>query len=192
MYSKFQPYKTNIENPKTYEDIILEIISRKKTGLHFHYQLITIFKALNMCGFADKQEDQFEDELESLMKYEKHYMLNFHKIPCVKLEDIDVNPHNIKQMNICSIIGDKKSIMIKSLYDEWYKWETETKECLQEWLDYIYSMEDFYDVRLIHKSLKEVNKELEGICQAKTEFDDVSWDMQYLYNKQYMEKDEEE
>lgn len=170
MYSKFSPYKINsTENP---EEIYDKILSRKRTGLDFHNKMYLLFKLLNMSGFAKEQKYRFYDELKDYLKCQKHYMKKFGKVPHIQFEEITLDPYNISQLDITKLTGDKKSVIIKYLFDEWKKWECETLELLSEQEDVV-----------------EIEKELEKLEKQIIEYNDVNWCIKYLYNKQHYLKE---
>lgn len=181
MYNKFSPYK--MEQAKEMiepHEVILKTLSRKKTGLEFHNKLYLIFKLLNMKGFAEEQKYHLMSEMESFIHLQKYYMKKYHKVPDVDGEKIQFDPYNLSQMDIDNLTGDKKSVIIKMIFDEWKKWECDTVNILTEYLE---NSSDNCDE--IEKIINEVEHEIHKLKKQMIEYNDVGWCIKHIYNKQY-------
>ncbi len=183
MYSKFSPYKVQNSSDKEILDshtILIKILTRKKTGVDFHNKLYLMFKLLNMKGFSKEQKYRMKLEFKEFIHLQKYYMKKYNKIPHIQYEPIKVDPYNISQMDIYNLTGDKKSMIIKNLFEEWKNWECETKDLLNEYL----SMDE-EDCEEIEETLKDVEHEIKKLKKQLIEYNDIEWCIKYLYEKQH-------
>ena len=186
MYNKFSPYKMDQSTKEMVDphDIMIKILCRKKTGLEFHNKLYLTFKLLNMKGFAKEQKYHMIKEMESFIDFQKYYMKKYHKVPEIEVEKIQFDPYNLSQMDVYSLTGDKKSMIIKLIFEEWKKWECETEEVIKE---YIKQVDEDYEE--IEEIIEDVQHEIKKLIKEFVEYNDVGWCIKYLYNKQHYIKE---
>lgn len=182
MYSKFSPYKLSNSSEKEMldsNDVLIKILTRKKTGVDFHSKLYLIFKLLNMYGFAKEQKCHMELEFKEFIHFQKYYVKKYNKIPSIEYVPSKIDSYNINQIDINRLTGDKKSIIIKNIFEEWENWECETKDLLKQYL--FINEEDYEEIK---KSLEDVEEEIKKLKNQITEYNDVGWCIKYLYKKQ--------
>lgn len=186
---KYSPFQINTqmkENTSTPPEIMQKLLNRKKTALELHRELMNIFRILNMNGFKEMQKYQLYSESKDFLKLEKHFIKHHYKLPCSEHEKIEFNPHGIKQIeNILMLTVDKKRTIIKLSFEEWKKWEIETKECLKKYMAEMSEHDCYEDMEIIEDELEEVTKEIEHINKIIIRLNDAEWCIKYMYDMQY-------
>lgn len=196
MYNRYTPFQNKTATGEKTEpkmsacEIFEKVLDRKKTATELHHKFMMIFAYLNMKGFKKMQEYRFLDETDELFDLEKHYMKKHGKLYCPKDENLDVNPYSIMQMeDRLAIPVEKKRAIIKWCFDEWKKWECETKDCLEDYICLLEEEGHIDDVHELEEELHDVDKEIKHLEKYLIKFNDVDWCIKYLYDKQHYIKE---
>lgn len=165
----------------TLEEIFSQLISHMIKGLMVHTQLAEYFAFLGLSGFHMEQEYHYIEESRSYRKIFTYYINQFNKlIDENKVDNPNLIPQNWYKVSRFSVDAVTKRKSIKNGFEEWKKWEIETKQLYEEFYKKVLDLDDISSKLIIEKLIEDVDEELHIINKRILELEDVEYDLIYI------------
>ena len=175
----------------TLEEIFSKLVSHMVKGLMVHTQLAEYFAFLGLRGFQYEQEHHYIEETKSYRKIFDHYISQFNKlIDESKVDNPNLIPKNWYNVTRFDIDTVTKRKSIKNGFEEWKKWEIETKELYGSFCKEVSLNDDIPSRLFLEELIENVNREIIIINERIIELEDVEYDLVYINDLQKELEDE--
>lgn len=165
----------------TSEDIFSQLISHMIKGLMVHTQLAEYFAFLGFNGFQYEQEHHYIEESKSYRKIFNYYINQFNKlINENKVDNPKLIPANWYNVNRFDVDAVTKRKGVKNGFEEWKKWEIETKQTYEIYYKEILEIDDISSRLIIEKLIEDVSEEIRTINKRILELEDIEYDLIYI------------
>lgn len=175
----------------TLEEIFSKLVSHIVKGLMIHTQLAEYFAFLGLRGFQYEQEHHYIEESKSYRKIFEYYISQFNKlIDESKVDNPNLIPKNWYSVTRFDVDTVTKRKSIKNGFEEWKKWEIETKELYESFTREVSINNDIPSRLLLEELIEDVNHEIITINKRILELEDVEYDLVYINDLQKELEDE--
>ena len=169
-----------LENKTTEE--IFEIINTHMTrALMFHSEMVNYFEFLGLKGFRKLHEYQYFDESIGRMNFESNYISMFNKlIKKEEIENINIIPKELYNYSKLEVTKSAISKYVKHAWNEYIKWEKETKELYKNACILLYNRDKICECSLVFDYLKDVQNELIEVYKIQETLNSSDYDNIYI------------
>ena len=148
-------------------------------GLMIHDGLHQMFLFLNLCVFADQQEEQYKDENRSYRLLNKYYITHRNMLINSSKPDASINPipEDWYQKNRFDVSSEDIKKAVSYAINLWVDWERKTKElytdCYNKLMEYGFAAE----ANFISGFITEVDEELARAESLLLELEAMRYDV---------------
>lgn len=165
----------------TLEEIFSQLVSHMVKGLMVHAQLAEYFAFLGLNGFQYEQEFHYIEESKSYRKIFDYYINQFNKlIDENRVDNPNLIPQSWYKTERFNVDNVTKRKSIKNGFEEWKRWEIETKQMYVNFYKEIINIDDITSKLLLEKLIENVNEEIREINNRIIELEDVEYDLIYI------------
>lgn len=166
-------------------EILREINNRFLTAVVFHTESADLFHFLALPGFAALHEYQCFDESKTQREL-KRYILENYNDPVYDSMELDPNifrPLTEGKQRI-GVQSDDKWNTIKVAWEQYYKWESETKAEYSEMAKQLLDRNAVSDYEFVSKIVVDVSKELQTLTGYWLDMKGNDFDMPHISDLQ--------
>lgn len=175
----------------TVEEIFTRLSAHMEKGITIHQEISNMYNFLNLCGYGKCHEYHYYDEIISYRCLQNYYFKHYNKL-ILKEENkqLSLIPNTWYKYTSMEVDNGTKRSSVQDLMKEWIKWETETKQLLQESYKELYELGEICSAIKIAKFLEDVDEELNTAKKKQMMLDSVSYDISFIMKeqKEYYEK----
>ena len=166
-------------------EVFNDIARRMIANVMRHSQLSDLFDFLNLRG--EKREQEYHAlaefaELKGLHRYAINHL--YRLIDDRQVEKPQLIPTNWYSSAKREVTNDIRRSYLKSSYDEWFKWETETKEFYEQCFKKLADNAKIAEANKVNELVKDVDEELKYLSREMWEYKSVDWSLDFVLMKQ--------
>lgn len=173
------------EHEKEVEEVYKTISERMCEALEFHFQLADYFCFLGLQGFKRMAEYQYMKECAEKRKLHKRYIDMHHKIiPVVNIEQINIIPSEWSRYTTADVDDNSIPKYVRNALEQYYGWEHETKEILQEQHETLMNLGLASDAEYIKELMVEAEKEIKKVSRLYESMNGTGYDVNAIHSTQ--------
>lgn len=177
------------------EELYALIDERMCQALDFHSQLADYFCFLGLQGFKRMCEYQYMKECAEMRKMHRRYIDHHNRVlPVRDIEKPDLIPKDWARYTTKDIDDSVVPKFVRMALTEWYEWEKESKEILEEICQQMQDMGLHADVEYVKDCIVDGEKECKKVMRLYEQLNGTGYDataihgMQDKYHEKYKKK----
>ena len=166
-------------------EVFNDIARRMTANVMRHTQLSNLFDFLNLRG--EKREQEYHALAESVeLKGLHRYAINhlYKLIDDRTVEIPQLIPTSWYSGTKKDVSNDMRRGYLRSSYEEWFKWETETKELYEQCFKRLTEGGKIAEANKVNELIKDVDEELKYLSREMWEYKSVDYSLDFVLMKQ--------
>ena len=162
-------------------EVFNKISARQIRAVMKHNQWADMFDYMGLMGEKRWQEYRAICEF-SEMRGIHRYALNHcnRLIQDIAIEQVNEIPSNWYNYTRLDVDNETRKNYVKKIYEDWYKWEKETKEFLEEQFKTLTENHKIADANKVNDLICDVDQELKRLTRKMLEYKAVNYDLNYI------------
>ena len=166
-------------------EVFNDIARRMTANVMRHTQLSNLFDFLNLRGEKREQEHHALAESVELKGLHRYAINHLYKLIDDRTVEIpQLIPTSWYSGTKKDVSNDMRRSYLKSSYEEWFKWETETKELYEQSFKKLADNSKIAEANKVNELIKDVDEELKYLSREMWEYKSVDWALDFVLMKQ--------
>lgn len=166
----------------TTSEIFAQLSAHVVKGLMLHAQMADYYDFLNLHGYKRMHEYRFFRESVEMRGLHRYYVNHYGKlVPDSDVENPRVIPSGWYGYNRSDVSPDEKKRFIRAAFDQWEKWETETKALYQKAYAELCDLGEIAAALKVREMVADVDAELKQVTRMKLNLAMIEYDLTAVY-----------
>lgn len=162
-------------------EIFNKISARQIKAIMKHQQWADIFDFLGLNGEKRWQEYRALSEFVEMRGIHRYALNHCNKlIQNISVDVVNEIPSNWFNYTRLDVDNETRKNYVKKIYEDWFKWETETKGFLEEQFKTLTENHKIADANKVNCLIEDVDQELKHLTRKLIEYKAVNYDLDYI------------
>lgn len=144
----------------TVDDIFEKLISHMQQGFLLHEEISKAYNFLGLYGYSKCHDYHYVEENYNCRKLYQYYLNHYHKLLKLTIPTNEIIPAHWYKYTSLQVDLNTRQQAIKTLFEQWIKWEQKTKLFYQAMYKELISADDIAASLYIESYIKDVDNEL--------------------------------
>lgn len=162
-------------------EVFNKISARQMKAIMKHTQWADMFDFMGLMGEKRQQEYRAIKEFAEMRGIHRYALNHCNKlIQNTNIDIVNEIPTNWNNYTRFDVDNETRKNYIKKIYDDWFKWEKETKEFLEEQFKTLTENHKIADANKVNDLIKDVDRELKRLVRKILEYKIVNYNLDYI------------
>ena len=162
-------------------EVFNRISARQIKAIMQHTQWADMFDFLGLMGEKRWQEYRAIDEFAEMRGLHRYALNHCNKLilnsTTEAVNEIPTSWYNYTRLDVDN---ETRKTYVKRIYEDWYKWEKETKEFLEEQFKILTDNKQIASADKVNCLIQGVDQELKRLTRKMLEYRAVNYDLDYI------------